>query len=283
MTSAVPIREASPTKAGQGALRVEWVAGQSAVTLAWATSPLKLLTPRPRGTSVWSFLSSFGGGLVAGDETRVDLDVGAGARCFVGTQASTKVYRNPECRPCGHQLNATLAEDSLLVLAPDPVQAFSGSSYDQHQTFHLADGSGLVLVDWFCSGRAACGERWAFNRFHSRNDVFVGGERLLVDSVLLDPADGPLAGSHRMGRFDCLALVLLVGAPVREAATRLLADVAARPVGRRGPLVTSASPIRDGALLRVAGDGAESVGREIHRHLAFLSEMLGDDPWARKW
>jgi urease accessory protein UreH len=298
---------------------VEQVAGQSAVTSAWASSPLKLLTPRPRGTSVWSFLSSFGGGLVAGDETRLDLRVDTGARCFVGTQASTKVYRNPDLRPCGHELNATLGEGALLVLAPDPVQAFAGSSYKQRQEFRLAAGAGLVLVDWFSSGRAACGERWAFNRFQSRNEVWrekseggeldppagqpgkssprngaragvrgepaphaVQSELIFLDSLLLTPDHGALTAPHRMGRFDCLALVLLVGAPVREGATRLLADVAAEPVVRRGPLVFSASPIRDGALLRLAGDGVENVDREIRRHLAFLAELLGDDPWARK-
>ena len=41
--------------------------------------------------------------------------------------------------------------------------------------------------------------------------------------------------------------------------------------------------MRDGALLRSAGEHVEAVGREIHRHLGFLSGLLGDDPLARKW
>jgi len=274
--------EALPVRPGHCSLQVEVVAGQSAVTSARATSPLKLLTPRSRGPSVWVYLSSFGGGLVAGDETRLDIRLGPEARCFIGTQASTKVYRNPLQRPCGHQSHAVLERGSLLVLVPDPVQAFAGSSYTQRQEFHLERGAGLVLVDWLCSGRAARGERWVFNRFHSRNDVFLGDERLLVDSTLLDPADGPLDGAHRMGRFNCLALVLLVGEPVREAAAHLLAQVATQPVTRRAAFINSASPLRDGVLLRMAGEEVETVAREIHRHLTFLVNALGDDPWARK-
>jgi urease accessory protein len=227
-------------------------------------------------------MSNFGGGLVAGDQTGLEIRLGLEARCFVGTQASTKVYRNPLQRPCGHQTHAVLERGSLLVLSPDPVQAFAGSSYTQRQEFRLDQGAGLVLVDWFCSGRAARGERWAFTRFHSRNDVFLGEERLLVDSLLLDPSEGPLDGPLRMGRFNCLALVLLVGEPVHEAAVQLLALVAAQPVTRRAALIHSASPIRGGVLLRVAGEEVETVAREIHRHLAFLREVLGDDPWARK-
>src|SRR4029453_14212228 len=116
---------------GYASLHVTLVSQESAVTSAFATSPMKLLTPRSRGRSVWAYGSSFGGGLVAGDQTRLDLQLGPGARCFLGTQASTKVYRNPGLRPCGHETDAILAAGSLLVFAPDPVQAFAQSSYTQ--------------------------------------------------------------------------------------------------------------------------------------------------------
>lgn len=268
---------------GHGGLRVERVAGQSAITSIWAASPLKILAPRPRGTSVWAYLSSFGGGLVAGDELQVDVDLAPGTRAFLSTQASTKVYRNPHGRPCGHQLRAHIGADALCVLAPDPVQAFSGSRYIQNQVFHLGAGAGLALVDWFSSGRSACGERWAFDRFQSRNDIFIEGQRVFLDSLLLDPADGPLAGSHRLGRFNGIALVVLLGVAFREMAARLLDAVRAMAVTRRAPLVCSASPLADGAVLRIAGERAEDVAHEIRRHLFGLRDWLGDDPLARKW
>ena len=293
---------------GQATLAVEIVSGESAVTSAFATSPMKLLAPRARGRSVWACTSSFGGGLVAGDQTRFDVRVGPGARCYAGTQASTRIYRNPSLRPCSHTTHATLDAGSLLVFAPDPVQAFAGSAYTQRQEFQLASDASLVLVDWFTSGRAARGERWAFSRFASRNEVhrssrrkeahshktqneppYVGcyeraeGELIFLDSIRLDPADGPLDSSHRTGRFNCLATLLLLGPLLRDLAGGLLAGVSDRPVQCRTPLLCSASPLRDGALLRVAGEHVESVARELHRHLAALAPMLGDDPWARKW
>ena len=264
-------------------LEVKSVFGESTVTSAYASSPLKLLVPRSRGESVWACTSSFGGGFVAGDQTRLDLRLGKGTRSFLGTQASTKVYRNPGLLGCGHVTRAVLEENSLLVFAPDPVQPFAGSCYLQRQSFHLAAGAGLVLVDWFTSGRAACGERWAFNRFQSRNDVFLGGERIFMDSVLLDLAAGSLSSSQRMGRFNCFAMLLLLGEPLAAAAKDLLSTVAVSPVVRRAALVTSASQINNGAVLRIAGESVEQTGRELHRHLQFASTLLGDDPWARKW
>lgn len=268
---------------GTGHLSVELAAGQSTATSVWATSPLKILTPRPRGPSVWACLSSFGGGLVAGDEISLTLNVGEGARCFLSTQASTKVYRNPDSQPCSHYLRAHLAREALLALAPDPVQAFAQSRYRQRQEFHLQPKSGLVLVDWLCSGRAARGERWAFDRFHSQNEIFFGESRVLLDSLLLEPADGPLEASHRMGRFNCLALVVVIGDTLAAVSARLLEEVARLPMPRHAPLVCSASPITQGSLIRIAGESVEAVSHEVRRLLSFVPQFLHDDPWARKW
>jgi urease accessory protein len=271
------------TTAGAGHIEVNFVSGQSTVTSAYARSPLKFLIPRPRGPSAWIYLSSFGGGLVAGDELRLAINLGAQSRCFFTTQASTKVYRNPAGLPCGHTLQASLGAGSQLALLPEPVQAFAGSHYKQSQEFHLAHGSSLVLVDWLCCGRLARGERWAFTRFESRNEVFLDSERLLFDSLLLEPADGALDSPHRLGRFNCLALMLVLGEPLREAAARVLEDGKDQPITPRASLVCSLSPVRGGALLRAAGERLEDVARELRRRLAFLTNLIGDDPWARKW
>ena len=220
---------------------------------------------------------------MAGDQTRIDLNIGSESRCFLGTQASTKIYRNPSRLPCSHKTFARLGSNALLVFAPDPVQAFADSTYSQRQEFQLAANAGLVLVDWFTSGRAERGERWEFSSFKSRNDVFVSGERIFMDSISLDPSDGPLASSHRTGRFNCFAMLLLVGEPLQTAAASLLAEISTRPVERNAALICSASPVRNGAILRVAGESVEQAGHELHHHLKCVAALLGDDPWARKW
>lgn len=270
------------TQNGRAGLRVNLVAGQSTAVEVWSTSPIKLLTPWARGPSVWAYLSSLGGGFVAGDEIIVKLRVGECARCFLTTQASTKVYRNLAGRPCGHDLSAQLEENSLLVLAPDPVQPFAESSYRQTQRFHLHHNAGLVLLDWFCSGRAACGERWSFNRLQSRNEIFIDEECCLFDSLLLDRAHGTMAGAHRLGRFNCVAMLAVVGRPLNEYARALLDTARDESITERASLIFSASPIRGGTLLRVAGEQFENVARFVYRSLGFVGGLLGDDPWLRK-
>ncbi len=283
-----------PSGAGSGTLVVRRVAGQSAVVGVSSRSPLKILTPRSRGTSAWACTSSFGGGLVSGDETRLEVVVESGARCYLGTQASTKVFRNPRRAPCGHQTVARVGPGALLVFAPDPVQPFADSVYVQRQEFQLAADASLVLLDWFTAGRTARGEVWRFHRFRSRNAVRIAslnGPALadgrsplaFLDSVALDVDDGALASAHRTGRYQCFATLLCVGPDVAAVAAAALAAVKTRPVERDGALLMTASPVRDGVVVRWAGREVEAVGAAVRMQLSAVAPLLGDDPWARKW
>ncbi len=269
----------SAVRSGEVKLKVERTFGESCVTSALASSPMKVLTPVARGKSAWAFTSSFGGGLVAGDRTRLDLTVGAEARCFLSTQSSTKVYRSFLARPCSHSTHAVLAPGALLIFAPEPVQAFADSRYAQRQEFRLATGAGLALLDWFTSGRSARGERWAFAELSSRSDVYLDDQRVLVDSVRLSSGT-----AHRhMGRFNCQGILLLMGPPLKTAAEALLQKIAVHPPDRQGPLAVSASPVPEGVLVRFAGAEVEVVRNALRDYLGFAGELLGDDPWARKW
>jgi len=267
---------------GGAKLRVMHVDGASSVTSAWATDPMKLLLPKPRGASVWACTSSYGGGMVAGDRIGIDVEIGANARCFFGTQASTKVYRNPGGLPCSLELAANLGPASLLVLAPDPVQMFADSIYEQRQTFHLHETGNLVLVDWLSSGRSARGERWAFERYFSRNEVLREGQRLLYDALLLDAAEQPLTSRFRGGEIDCFATLLILGPVLAGNAAGLLDFCNAEPISS-GSLLLAASPVAEGVLVRIAATSVQELALWIYRRLAFVCDLLQDDPWARKW
>lgn len=268
---------------GHAALHVASVAGRSAVIGSWARSPLRLLTPRAPGQSVWAYTSTFGGGMVAGDCTRLEVRVDAGATCFLSTQASTKIYRNPAQLPCAHELKATIADDARLILAPDPVQCFAESSYEQRQCFKLSPSANLALVDWMSAGRTARGERWNFRRYFSRNEVERAGKKLLIDALSLDQTDGALDGKFRGGRFNCFATVALFGPDFASPAQAMLDWCNRQPITPRTELVFAASPVHEGVLLRLGGVSVEQVGRALQARLTFVRDLLTDDPWERKW
>jgi hypothetical protein len=84
-------------------------------------------------------------------------------------------------------------------------------------------------------------------------------------------------------RFNCHATLLLIGVTLRGPVDERLGNIFGGSIQSKAPLLVSASSIRAGVVLRVAGEQVEEVGREIYGHLALVRELLGDDPWARKW
>jgi urease accessory protein len=173
--------------AGRGRLAFARVDGATSLVRAEACSPLQIVAPRRRGPSAWAFLLSHGGGLVAGDRITLDVEVGPGAAALLATQAETKVYHAHEGQGAAQHLAARVAEGATLALLPEPVSPFAAARYDQRQSFHLAEGASLLVLDAVVAGRSARDERWSFDRHHSVNEVWVAGRRVFGDALLLEP------------------------------------------------------------------------------------------------
>ena len=270
-------------QAGVGEIVLARVAGRTALVRRFASSPLKLLTPRASIGAAHVVASTYGGGLLPGDCVDLCVTVGEGARCVLGTQASTKVYRSHDGRTSHQSVDADVGAGAVLAVAPDPVTCFAGARFEQRQHYRLGSTASLLLIDWFTSGRVARGERWAMGSYVSETRIDVDGRCVARDALRLDPSDGPVGAVHRTGRFDCFATVFLVGPAFDVAAAALVERVGRTAVRRRAALVAAVSPLASGAVLRVAGCAAEAVGRFLGDALGPAWERLGDDPWARKW
>ncbi len=268
---------------GQGFLELTHVAGSTAATRVRANSPLKLLLPQTHDGCLWAFTSTYGGGLVAGDTINLRVHLNAGTTCLLSTQASTKVYPGTRRLPCRQKISATVEDNAMLALIPDPITCFAGAVYEQRQQFHLAPTASLAVVDWLSCGRLAFGERWAFSRFHSRNTIDVDGQTVTQDAILLDPGDGPLDAPHRLGDFDCIATIMLLGPVLQGGVATLLTDLSRQPVAQRSAMLYSISPLANGAILRIAGKSTQIVAGFLRDKLHFMNSLLGQDPWSRKW
>ncbi len=266
--------------AAEGCLEVARNGSQTVVTRAFATSPLRLLTPANHGHAAWVYTSTFGGGLVDGDRVAMEVEVTRGSTAFLTTQASTKVYKSP--RGTHSSLVARVEAGGLLIVAPDPLVCFADARYRQQQRFHLSSSGALIVADCMVSGRCAAGERWAFAEYVSTLDVTIDDRLLVHDALALRARDGDLA--RRFGRFNALAVAVVAGPALRLEAERLLTATSSQPVVRNSDALVAASPLGDdGCLLRAAGVSGERVWHAVRSLLGFIPSHLGDDPWSRKW
>ncbi|KAK4192915.1 putative urease accessory protein [Podospora australis] len=246
----------------------EGISGLEAFTYQY---PLKLISPsRPsEDQSVLVFLLSYGGGLVAGDNVNLKVDVQPRAKLTIVTQGHTKVFNSPTPDIVTRQaMHVHIASEGALCLLPDPVQPFEGSVYEQTQIFKLEKDASLCLLDWVTQGRTARGEDWSFVRWAGRNEVWTAGEgdskeRLLVrDAVILDsnkshPELPELRSSmHGMGVMGTL---LLRGPLVKSLGEFFLSEFAALPrLGARDFRSDAAKKAAAAAAAAAAEDGSVS-------------------------
>ena len=251
---------------------------RTVVEAAFATSPLRVLTPRNHGRAAWAYTSTLGGGMVDGDAVRLRLEVGPGAAAVLATQGQNRVYRS--IRGCRSELAAEVGEGGFLALLPDPTVCFAGARYQQKTELRLAPAAAAVAVDVLASGRSARGERWAFSEYRGELSLQSVDRLLLRERLLLDPAHGALA--ERLGRFDAICTVLLAGDSLRAERDELARRICASPLRARADRIEQANELEGALLVRIAAVSLEDALRAIRGHLDFLPHLLGDDPWARR-
>lgn len=271
----LPQSDAPP---GTGRLRFERVANRTAVVEAYASSPLKFVNPSNHGSAAWVVSGTYGGGLLGGDAIGLTIDARERTQAVLMTQASTKVYRSDV--PASQTLDCTVGAGALFVSAPDRVACFAGSALRQTQKYTLAPDASLVVVDWISAGRLESGERWQFDRYCNRIEIWQNERLRFLDALALDAQHGPLA--DRMRRFNTLATVVIVGPQVAQGAAALATAISEPALEKRVATRVAASPLGDdGIVLRCAGVDVEALGKTLRAALKFVCEIIGDDPWAR--
>ncbi|UOQ99180.1 urease accessory protein UreD [Hymenobacter sp. 5317J-9] len=277
------------------ALEVAKVRGKSRLIACKNIQPLKLLQPAAPGPAAHVVLSSYGGGLVAGDVIRLRVKVRAGGRLFISTQASTRVFRSIDGAVAEQHTVGELAENALAVVFPDPVVPQADSRYRQQQEWHLQPCALLLLVDWFHSGRMDQGERFAFAALHSELRVRVAGRLVVLDRFAFHPEENIATSPANFAAYQTFFSVFLVGSP-DDARFQQLAEVLARQkmpgstgphfsIGSR-PYVVSVANARENVwVLRAAARSRMELQPLCDALLAALADerLLGYNPLARKY
>jgi urease accessory protein len=242
MTSPFP---PSSSKAGEGRLVVQLLPHRiSALSTITFQYPLKLISPSPSASqkSVLVFLLTYGGGLVGGDQVHLTIEVKRNAKLSIVTQGHTKIFKSPSRDVITRQKLHVMIEDGAGVcLLPDPVQPFEGSVYEQSQTFRVAEGGSLCLLDWVSAGRTARGENWDLWAWSGRNEVWLAESSdrkprlLLRDNVILE---GDVTNSKelrtKMQKMGIFGTLILRGPLVASLAAFFLAEFAELPrIGAR--------------------------------------------------
>ncbi|GAB3841784.1 urease accessory protein UreD [Hymenobacter jeollabukensis] len=298
MTTSLPDHLAAlpvaPARETWSEIDVALVRGHSRLISSRSVQPLKLLNPRaPAGCHV--VLSSYGGGMLAGDVIRLRVRAQAATRLFLGTQASTKVYKSPAGAVAEQRLEGEVGEDAVAVVFPDPVVPQAGSRYRQVQHWQLQPGALLLLADWFSAGRTDAGERFAFDAYHAELRIRRAGRLSVLDRFSFEPAAHIATSPANFQQYQTTLSVYLVGTPGEARFERLGAALLALQMPGRRELnfrltdhacaLTVARAKDDAFVLRAAARSRLDLQPlcEALMQLVAAADVLGYNPWARKY
>ena len=220
MDQKVPAVKAQPE---WSELEVAHVRNKSALVTCKNIQPLKLLNPGSVAAGCHVVLSSYGGGMVAGDQIWLRIRCHADTRLLLSTQANTKIFRSADGAVAEQLLEGELADNSLAVVFPDPVVLQEKSRYRQAQHWKLAPGALLLVADWLHSGRMDSGEKFVFDSFYSELKVSQNGRPVVLDRFVFNPDEHIATSPANFEQYQTVLSVYLVGDPA-DARFQLLAN-----------------------------------------------------------
>ena len=264
------------------------VGGRSRLTSCLAVAPLKIFSPKPEADYTAAVLSSYGGGLVAGDSTRLRVRCGREAKLFLGTQAFTKVYKATDEQVAHQTLAGRIESGACVVSLPDPVVPYADSVFVQEQVWHLDAKALLVLLDSGTAGRGARGERFHYRSYTSNTSIYWASELVLAERLSLQPQRQQPDRVGAFGQYTAFANAFIVGGPARAAIEQVLRRALAPMLTRQrsGATLVSLAKPRPGVLaLRALGRTHGDLADVLHALTSAVSlpQVLGENPLLRKY
>lgn len=194
------------------ALEVADRGGKSSVTHVEHEGPLRIqraFYPEETGTA-HIYLLHPPGGVAGGDQLRLEVEAGQGARCLLTAPAAGKLYRTrgPESESEVSQW-LTVREGAVLEWLPQETIAFSGARCRLSTFVHLEAGARFIGWEITCLGRPASGEAFDAGRLDQRFEIWRDSCPIYLDRLLVGE------GSEAQGAVwgldgECVSGTLLI-------------------------------------------------------------------------
>jgi urease accessory protein len=253
---------------GRGGTRLAVLRGES---------PLLLRRTGPRHDEVTVHLVGGAAGPLRGDDLRLDVEVGPGARLNLRSVAASLVLPGRAGSPPSRlETHASVGAGGLLRWWPEPLIAAAGCDHRTVTRVEVAAGGRLLWRDDLVCGRH--GEESGDVR--TEITVRYAGATLHRHDLAAGPAAAGWAGAAVLGGGRAVGSLVLAGPdPVAEFASfRPAGDAAASPSGPFRPANVPPAPFRpggDAAIMPLAGPGllATAVGADIRQVRAALDPI----------
>ncbi|WP_372966107.1 urease accessory protein UreD [Marinobacter sp.] len=183
------------------------------------------------------------GGLVSGDELRIEASVGEGAHALLTTPAAAKLYKaDSHGVAWGQHTHLQVAQNGILEYLPQETLAFDGSRGKQSTTIELATGARCIGWEILALGRPASKLPFVSGHLEQSFRLQMNGRPLWLERQPMDPTHSRFKGHWGQGGATVQATLWVVGlddeaAALEELRERLPASHRWAVTRRRGVLL----------------------------------------------
>lgn len=186
--------------------------GKTVLSDSFFRVPLQVMKPRyDESGCACVYLLSPTGGVVQGDDYRIDVTLLPHSHATLTTQAATKVYAMP-IQGAAQSLRGRVGQNAIFEYLPDPTILFRDANFSQRVSFSLEPGAMLAMQEIVMPGRLARGENLAFTQYRNHLEVSDSEGVLLYDSCLLQPKHQTNLTNHGvLDNYACWGSWFLLG------------------------------------------------------------------------
>ena len=160
--------------------------GRTRLAHLYQRDPLRVLFPAPAaGDPLLAVIVTTSGGLVAGDQISLAVDLSPGAMAHVTASAAEKIYRSTG-RITSMSQSLSVGAGAVLEFLPPETILFDGARLHRETRIDLTPGSGFLGGGIVVFGRRARGERFSYGILREVWEVRRGGELVWGDALHLD-------------------------------------------------------------------------------------------------
>lgn len=165
----------------------------------------------PRAAEAEAVLINTAGGLTGGDRLALSVEIDAGARATVTTQACERIYRSLG-GAAEIDVAISVGAGGRFDWLPQETILFNRGELRRRLTVDLAPDAAFLAVEAVIFGRHAMGERVHTTVLHDRWRVRRGGSLLFADDLRVDGnADALLAHPAALAGKGAMASLLYAG------------------------------------------------------------------------
>lgn len=201
------------------------------------------------------YMMSSSGGILGGDEQKIDVVMGRDSAARITTQSATKIYKT-ESGYASQCINIHGQEGSYLEFVPHQIIPFKGSRFYQEVNLKVEENAVLIYSEIISPGRIASGEKFDLDLCFLRTSTYRNDQLVFTDVMSMSHKDK--AGLESVfGGKDVFSTLYIVGSSIQIE--RIVEEISLSRESTSLLAGCSSLPHDSGIIVRMLADSVSEV------------------------